>query len=98
MFDKVSQAAEKLATNVSRRAFLGRLGQGALATAGVVASMLAFDAVARAEPGLCPRKQTFCGSITGSWMCCPNGWSCTSCLSRPKCCANGGTGCNCYVG
>ncbi len=39
MFDKVSQVAEKLATNVSRRAFLGRLGQGALITAGVLGGM-----------------------------------------------------------
>jgi hypothetical protein len=36
MFDKVSQAAETVAINVSRRAFLGRLGQGALVTAGVL--------------------------------------------------------------
>jgi hypothetical protein len=39
MFDKVTQAAEKVATNVSRRAFLGRLAQGALATAGVLGGM-----------------------------------------------------------
>ena len=50
MFDKVSQAAEKLATNVSRRAFLGRLGQGALATAGVLGAMLAFPGQAQADP------------------------------------------------
>jgi hypothetical protein len=42
MFDKVSQVAEKLATNVSRRAFLGRLGQGALVLAGAMGAMLAF--------------------------------------------------------
>jgi len=48
MFDKVSQAAEKLAINVSRRAFLGRLGQGALATAGVVGAILAFGGKAQA--------------------------------------------------
>jgi hypothetical protein len=39
MFDKISDAAEKVATNVSRRAFLGRLGQGALITAGVLGGM-----------------------------------------------------------
>jgi hypothetical protein len=48
MFDKVSQAAEKVATNVSRRAFLGRLGKGALATAGVLGGMLAFAGEAKA--------------------------------------------------
>src|SRR6266478_7694129 len=59
MFDKISKAAERVATNVSRRIFLGRLGQGALAAAGVVAGMVAFGAEARAAPGLCPRKHTF---------------------------------------
>jgi hypothetical protein len=42
MFEKIRKAAETLATDVgeSRRGFLGRLGQGALATAGVVAGLL----------------------------------------------------------
>ncbi len=48
MFDKVSQAAEKLATNVSRRAFLGRLGQAALAVAGVLGATLAFPSQTQA--------------------------------------------------
>ncbi len=48
MFDKVSQVAEKLATNVSRRAFLGRLGQGALVLAGAMAAMLAFPRLGQA--------------------------------------------------
>jgi hypothetical protein len=48
MFDKFSEAAERVATNVSRRAFLGRLGQGALATAGVLGGMLAFTGEAKA--------------------------------------------------
>src|SRR6266851_1045783 len=39
MFEKISDAAEKVASNVSRRAFLGRLGQGALITAGVLGGM-----------------------------------------------------------
>jgi hypothetical protein len=46
MFDRVSEAAEKLATNVSRREFMGRLGKAALAVAGA----LGF-AVAAAEGG-----------------------------------------------
>ncbi len=48
MFDKLSDAAEKLATNVSRRAFLGGLGKGALAMAGALAGMLASPAFADA--------------------------------------------------
>src|SRR5260370_35528295 len=60
MFDKVSQAAEKLATNVSRRAFLGRLGQGALATAGVLGATLAFPGQAQAGLGNGKGKYTCC--------------------------------------
>jgi|SRR6516162_6384316 hypothetical protein len=49
MFDKVSQVAEKLATNVSRRAFLGRLGKGALVLAGAMGAILAFPALGQAK-------------------------------------------------
>ena len=55
MFEQVSQAAEKLASNMSRRAFVGRIGQGALAVAGVLAATLAFPGLARAgdHPHVC---------------------------------------------
>jgi hypothetical protein len=49
MFDKVSEAAEKLATNVSRRAFLGRLGQGALGLAAVIGGVVALPGRVQAE-------------------------------------------------
>jgi hypothetical protein len=48
MFDKISDAAEKLATDVSRRGFLGSLGRCAAATALGVAGMLAAVDSARA--------------------------------------------------
>jgi hypothetical protein len=57
MFDKISEAAERVATNVSRRAFLGRLGKGALATAGVLGGVLAFASEAKA------------GTCTQPWHC-----------------------------
>jgi hypothetical protein len=57
MFEKVNQAAEKLATDVSRRAFLGRLGKGALGAAAVLAGLLAFPKVARAG---CPPGSRWC--------------------------------------
>jgi hypothetical protein len=43
MFEKITNAAETLATNVgeSRRGFLARVGQAALGVAGVVAGLLA---------------------------------------------------------
>jgi hypothetical protein len=53
MFDRVSQAAEKLATNVSRRAFMGGLGKGALALAGAMGAMLAFPGLVQAGGGAC---------------------------------------------
>ena len=51
MFDRVSEAAEKLATKVSRRAFLGRLGQSALGLVAVIGGVLAFPSQARANGG-----------------------------------------------
>ncbi len=53
MFDKISDAAEKVATNVSRRAFLGRLGQGALGLASVIGGVLAFPVKAEASHLTC---------------------------------------------
>ena len=43
MFDKLSHAAERLATRGSRRELLGQLGRGALALTGVLAGVLAFS-------------------------------------------------------
>jgi len=53
MFEKLSQAAEQLATNVSRRQFLGRFGGGALALATAVGGLLALPDVAEAAPRAC---------------------------------------------
>ncbi len=49
MFDRVGSLAERMATNVSRRAFLGRLGQGALVFAGAMGAMLAFPGLGHAK-------------------------------------------------
>jgi hypothetical protein len=85
MFDKVSQAAEKLASNVSRRAFLGSLGKGAVATAGVLAGMLAFGGKAQAGVFSCS------DCPTGSWCCyCGRiGYGTYSCNATPQ------RGCRC---
>jgi hypothetical protein len=48
MFDRVGDLAERVATHVSRRAFLGRLGQGALGLAAVIGGVLAFPGEAGA--------------------------------------------------
>jgi hypothetical protein len=89
MFEKFGQAAEKVAINVSRRAFLGRLGQGALATAGVLAGMLAISGKALARN--CPRGAKVCGRL-----CCPAGSYCcyvANLANSERCCYR-----NCLTG
>jgi hypothetical protein len=51
MFDKIARCAETLATSAgqSRRGFLGRLGQAALGTAGVLGGLLVLPNKARAD-------------------------------------------------
>jgi hypothetical protein len=53
MFDRVGSLAERVATNVSRRAFLGRMGQGALGLAAVIGGVLALPSQARAGAAWC---------------------------------------------
>jgi hypothetical protein len=57
MFEKIGRLAETAANqvSVSRRGFLGRLGQGALAATGVLGGLLAIPTAARAG---------------GSYVCC----------------------------
>ena len=72
MFEKVGRVAETAATKVSlsRRCFLGRLGQGALAVTGVVGGLLAIPRAARARGGF-----DFQGCVLG---CCEY-WCGTDC-------------------
>lgn len=53
MFDKVGQFAEQMATNVSRRQFLGWFGRSALAIAAGLGGLLAFPALSRADKLVC---------------------------------------------
>jgi hypothetical protein len=53
MFEKTSRLAEKLATQVSRRRFLGSLGRWAGATALGLAGVLTASGTARAAAGTC---------------------------------------------
>ncbi len=75
MFDKVSQAAEKVATNVSRRAFLGRLGQGALATVGVLGGMHLLAGRAQAS---------WCRTSSGGLQWCQINQICTAIGCQPR--------------
>jgi hypothetical protein len=74
MFEKVSRAAETLATHVSvsRRGFLGQFGQSALVAAGAVSGLLLLSGDVRAAPHNC--------CVTGK---CPPGKTCdTGCVCR----------------
>ncbi len=85
MFEKVSQAAERVATGLSRRGFLGRLGRGALGVAAALGGVLALPGQARAAGGRCCcgynpyRDEYYCYRTSGS-------------------CAAGESRCNCRKG
>ena len=83
MLEKLNQAAEHAATNVSRRGFLGRFGRSVLAAAGAVGAMLTLprDTSAGRPSGAmkCPKGYRKCISHThtGSYFyCVPRGSSC----------------------
>ena len=80
MFDRVGSLAEKVATNVSRRAFLGRMGQGALTVAAVMGGMLAFPAQGQANG-------PFCCLCTGPYggPSCFKGGSCSGWCRKVRC-------------
>jgi hypothetical protein len=90
MFEKISNAAEKLATKVSesRRGFLARVGQGALGVAGVLAGVLALPAKGQAVPvgGYC--QVVFPGSFNqtrGLTGYCVNPLSCLTRFNPTQC-------------
>ena len=82
MFDKIGRMAEAAANSisVSRRGFLGRLGQGALAAAGVLGGLLLFprDALAGGSTVCCVyscRKSGYLGYVQKT-KCQPAGTTC----------------------
>jgi hypothetical protein len=79
MFDKISDAAEKLATNVSRRDFFVWAGKSALAVAG----LLACGGIANAAGG-CPTGYYAC-TYGYSYTCCKKGQKCCICGGNPVC-------------
>jgi hypothetical protein len=69
MFERVGSLAERMATNVSRRAFLGRLGQGALVLAGAMGAMLALPGLAQAKGCGSPGGGGVVGSCCCTYLC-----------------------------
>ncbi len=71
MFDKISQAAERLAAGLSRRDLLGRSGQGALAlVVGALGGLFGLPDVAQANQSECCRSVVPCcrwvNTVTGA--------------------------------
>jgi hypothetical protein len=89
MFDKISNAAEKLATNVSRRHFLGLLGRWAGASALAMAGVMTTTGSARADQGktcckCCTLGASFitgCVKIGNPCPTCFSGWPCNFAVS-----------------
>jgi hypothetical protein len=82
MFEKIGRLAETAANqvSVSRRGFLGRLGQGALAMTGVLGGLLAIRTNARAGGVYvcCSRTYLFYGREYTERTCYPPGTTCPS--------------------
>ena len=75
MFEKVSQAAERVAKGVSRREIFGKLSRGALAAAGVLGAILAAPGQAQAAGKHCCLFTS--EPIGGGYFCAPrNGGKC----------------------
>jgi hypothetical protein len=92
MFDKIGRLAEAAANSVSvsRRGFLGRLGQVALGVAGVLGGLLVLPGTAQAGSGVVCCKYE-CRSYG-----CPRGL--TVCYAAGKNCPeNFPNGCNCRL-
>src|SRR5262245_18495871 len=89
MFEKVNQMAERAATDVSRREFIGRLGRASMKVAATAGGLLALPAIVNAG-----RQAIWCSPTSSSYLCtnsliggpCGNG----------KCTAYKGTVNHCY--
>ncbi|MFO0892610.1 MAG: hypothetical protein U0790_26140 [Isosphaeraceae bacterium] len=83
MLEKFGDAAERMATGCSRRAFLGRLGRGAMGVSVTIGGALASASWARAArpcpPGTHPSR-----CRDGSTLCCPRGTACIG-AHVPRC-------------
>jgi hypothetical protein len=92
MFDRVGSLAQRVATHVSRRAFLGRLGQGALGLTAVIAGVLALPSQARAGELYCVSFNKGSFPLSCNWYyqavngTCPCGGGLVD--SRPKNCTH----------
>ena len=96
MIESIGKAAEKVVAGTSRRQFLGRLGQSALAVAAAISGLLVFPATTYADKQrkccgrarFCPQPKTGCTLISD---CLPNGgvtycgWDCGGIFTTSFC-------------
>lgn len=98
MFDRVSEAAEKMATTASRREFMGRLGRGAAVLAGVLGGLCAAPRLAQGHPhkgaaccwggdlqpiGGCSQPYSYCVLVSADCDSCV--WDCKGVLVSSPC-------------
>ena len=69
MFDKLSQFAEELAINTSRREFLSRFAGSAMLLAGTLGMLLALPSAAEAKGGQCCCATRSCYRPTKGFPC-----------------------------
>jgi hypothetical protein len=82
MFDKFEEAAERTVTNLSRRQFVGRIGQRSLIMAAALEGYLARPAVARARAGMCgPHSVRKCKNKPVGYRCSHDAY----CGGAPNC-------------
>jgi hypothetical protein len=99
MFDRVSEAAERLARSVSRREFMGRLGRSATVIAAVLGGLCAAPKLAQGggggpklaraaccgNSGVCVAPTPHCVLVSAD--CSPSGcvWNCRGVLMTAAC-------------
>lgn len=86
MYERFNQVAEQVATSVSRRQFLGRLGRSAMAAAAAASGLLLPDAAhARRRPVACGAGSViYCqGLVAGAY--CQIGTTGGTCVGAPDC-------------
>jgi hypothetical protein len=94
MFEKIGHAAAHVATNVSRRQFLGRFGCIAMAVAASAGGLLAWTGTAEAAQITCGKyrgRQLYRSRCSdGRWICCPRGMYCYTFGGGRHVCRRGG--------
>jgi hypothetical protein len=85
MFERLTRLAERAATSVSRRQFLGRLGRAAVAAAAALGGLLALPDDAAAAPRVCGAGSAGACLGKAQGATCRAGRYFGKCLAAPLC-------------